>query len=67
LIRPELIRALMTDAAALLPPQLAALVRATAQIILQPIFDMASPHIVFDRIALSVTRPSWRGPMWRPA
>ena len=45
LIRPELIAALKRDAAALLAPQLAALVHATAQIILQPIFDLESPRI----------------------
>ena len=52
LIRPELIAALKRDAAALLAPQLAALVNATAQIILQPIFDLESPRIAFGRVAL---------------
>ena len=35
-----------------LAPQLAALVNATAQIILQPIFDLESPRIAFGRVAL---------------
>ena len=52
LIRPELIAALKQDADALLAPQLAALVKATAQIILQPIFDLESPRIAFGRVAL---------------
>ena len=53
LIRPELIAALKRDAGALLAPQLAALVNGTAQIILQPIFDLESPRIVFGRVALA--------------
>ena len=52
LIRPELIRGLKAAAAALLAPQLAGLVEVTAQIILQPIFDLEPPRIVFSRIAL---------------
>jgi 2-polyprenyl-6-methoxyphenol hydroxylase-like FAD-dependent oxidoreductase len=52
LIRPELIASLKRDAHALLAPQLAALVKATAQIILQPIFDLESPRLAFDRVAL---------------
>ena len=52
LIRAELIAALKRDAAAMLAPQLAALVNATAQIILQPIFDLESPRIAFGRVAL---------------
>ena len=52
LIRPELIAALKQDAARVLAPQLAALVNATAQIILQPIFDLESPRIAFGRVAL---------------
>jgi 2-polyprenyl-6-methoxyphenol hydroxylase-like FAD-dependent oxidoreductase len=53
LIRPELIAALKEDAAALLAPQLATLVNATAQIILQPIFEFESPRIAFGRVALA--------------
>ena len=52
LIRAELITALKRDAAAMLAPQLAALVNATVQIILQPIFDLESPRIAFGRVAL---------------
>jgi len=52
LLRPELLRALKQDAAARLAPQLAALVNATAQIILQPIFELESPRIAFGRVAL---------------
>ncbi|MEI8152683.1 MAG: FAD-dependent monooxygenase [Hyphomicrobiales bacterium] len=52
LIRPELIAALKHDAETLLAPQLAELVHATPQIILQPIFDLKSPRIAFGRVAL---------------
>jgi 2-polyprenyl-6-methoxyphenol hydroxylase-like FAD-dependent oxidoreductase len=52
LIRPELIAALKRDADSLLAPQLSALVNGTAQIILQPIFDLESPRIAFGRVAL---------------
>jgi len=52
LIRSELIAALKRDADALLAPQFAALVNGTAQIILQPIFDLESPRIAFGRFAL---------------
>lgn len=52
LIRGELIETLKHDANALLAPQASALVHATPQIILQPIFDLESPEIVFGRVAL---------------
>ena len=52
LMRPKLIAGIKRDAAALLPPQLAALVTGTAQIILQPIFDLESPQVAFGRVAL---------------
>jgi 2-polyprenyl-6-methoxyphenol hydroxylase-like FAD-dependent oxidoreductase len=52
LIRPELIAGIKRDAVALLAPQLAALVTGTAQIILQPIFDLESPKVAFGRVAL---------------
>jgi 2-polyprenyl-6-methoxyphenol hydroxylase-like FAD-dependent oxidoreductase len=52
LIRPELIETLKSDAQQLLAPQLASLVTATPQIILQPIFDLEAPRIAFDRVAL---------------
>jgi 2-polyprenyl-6-methoxyphenol hydroxylase-like FAD-dependent oxidoreductase len=51
LIRPELIAALRRDADECLAPQLAGLVKASAQIILQPIFDLESPRIAFGRVA----------------
>jgi 2-polyprenyl-6-methoxyphenol hydroxylase-like FAD-dependent oxidoreductase len=51
LIRREAIDTLKADADALLAPQLAALVHATAQIILQPIFDLESPAIAVGRVA----------------
>jgi len=47
LIRPELIAGIKRDAAALLAAQLTALVTGTAQIILQPIFDLESPQVAF--------------------
>jgi 2-polyprenyl-6-methoxyphenol hydroxylase-like FAD-dependent oxidoreductase len=52
LIRPELVAAIRHDADARLAPQLAALVHATSQIILQPIFDLESPRVAFERVAL---------------
>ncbi|MBX9825845.1 MAG: FAD-dependent monooxygenase [Xanthobacteraceae bacterium] len=52
LIRPELIAGIRRDAAALLAPQLAALVNGTAQIILQPIFDLEAPRVAAGRVAL---------------
>jgi 2-polyprenyl-6-methoxyphenol hydroxylase-like FAD-dependent oxidoreductase len=52
LIRPELLAAIKRDADELIAPQLAALVHGTAQIILQPIFDLESPRITFGRVAL---------------
>jgi 2-polyprenyl-6-methoxyphenol hydroxylase-like FAD-dependent oxidoreductase len=52
LIRPELIEAVRRNATATLAPPLAALVDATPQIILQPIFDLSPRRIAFDRIAL---------------
>lgn len=52
LIRPELIVAMRRDANERLAPQLAELIHATPQIILQPIFDLESPRIAFERVAL---------------
>jgi 2-polyprenyl-6-methoxyphenol hydroxylase-like FAD-dependent oxidoreductase len=52
LIRPALIAALRCDADERLAPQLATLVRVANQIILQPIFDLQSPRLAFDRVAL---------------
>jgi 2-polyprenyl-6-methoxyphenol hydroxylase-like FAD-dependent oxidoreductase len=52
LIRRELIERLRHDADKSLAPQLAGLVKATSQIILQPIFDLESPAVAFGRAAL---------------
>jgi 2-polyprenyl-6-methoxyphenol hydroxylase-like FAD-dependent oxidoreductase len=52
LIRPELIAGIRRDAAALLAPQLAALVTGATPIILQPIFDLEAPRVAFGRVAL---------------
>jgi 2-polyprenyl-6-methoxyphenol hydroxylase-like FAD-dependent oxidoreductase len=52
LIRRALIDTVKRDANASLAPQLRALVHATAQIILHPIFDLESPCIAFQRVAL---------------
>ncbi len=52
LIRPELVRALKVRAAATLAPSLALMITQTAQPLLQPIFDLESPAIVFGRVAL---------------
>jgi len=52
LIRPKVIEALKANADALLAPQIAALVTQTEQPILQPIFDLESPRIAFDRTVL---------------
>ncbi len=51
-IRAEAIEALKASARATLPPQLAALVAAAPRIILQPIFDLESPRLVFGRAVL---------------
>jgi 2-polyprenyl-6-methoxyphenol hydroxylase-like FAD-dependent oxidoreductase len=53
LIRPEVIREVKATAQAELAPQFAALVTGTPQPILQPIFDLESPRLVFGRVALS--------------
>jgi 2-polyprenyl-6-methoxyphenol hydroxylase-like FAD-dependent oxidoreductase len=53
LIRPEVIREVKASAQAELAPQLAALVTGTPLPILQPIFDLESPRLVFGRVALS--------------
>jgi 2-polyprenyl-6-methoxyphenol hydroxylase-like FAD-dependent oxidoreductase len=53
LIRPEVIREVKASAQAELAPQIAALVTGTPQPILQPIFDLETPRLVFGRVALS--------------
>jgi 2-polyprenyl-6-methoxyphenol hydroxylase-like FAD-dependent oxidoreductase len=52
LIRPEVIGDLKAHAQAELAPQVAALVTRSPQLILQPIFDLDSPRMVFARVAL---------------
>jgi 2-polyprenyl-6-methoxyphenol hydroxylase-like FAD-dependent oxidoreductase len=52
LIRPELISDLKEQAEARLAPQIAALVAQAPQPILQAIFDLDSPQIVFGRVVL---------------
>jgi 2-polyprenyl-6-methoxyphenol hydroxylase-like FAD-dependent oxidoreductase len=52
LIRPEFIRDLKASAESLLAPQMAAVVAQTEQPLLQAIFDLESPQLVFGRVAL---------------
>jgi 2-polyprenyl-6-methoxyphenol hydroxylase-like FAD-dependent oxidoreductase len=52
LIRPTLINDLKTKAEELLAPQIAALIARAEQPILQPIFDLESPRIAFERTVL---------------
>jgi 2-polyprenyl-6-methoxyphenol hydroxylase-like FAD-dependent oxidoreductase len=52
LIRPELLDEIKASADAELAPQLAALVTQAPQLIMQPIFDLESPRLVFGRVAL---------------
>ncbi len=52
LIRPELIRDLRAHADAVLAPQIAALVNNTPQPLVQAIYDLESPQLVFGRVAL---------------
>ena len=52
LIRPELIQRLKTRAKEILAPQVAALIHAAENMILQPIFDLASERMVFGRVVL---------------
>lgn len=52
LIRPEVIQDLRANAERLLAPQMAAVVTRTEQPLLQAIFDLESPQVVFGRIAL---------------
>jgi 2-polyprenyl-6-methoxyphenol hydroxylase-like FAD-dependent oxidoreductase len=52
LLRAELVAAMRAEAEAKLAPQFAELVRKTAQPILQPIFDLESPRLVFGRVAV---------------
>jgi 2-polyprenyl-6-methoxyphenol hydroxylase-like FAD-dependent oxidoreductase len=52
LIRPEVIGAFRQDAEDLLPPVWAEIVRATAELLFQPIGDLESPTMAIGRIAL---------------
>jgi 2-polyprenyl-6-methoxyphenol hydroxylase-like FAD-dependent oxidoreductase len=52
LLREEVIVAMRADAEAKLAPQFAEIVRRTAQPIVQPIFDLESPRMVFGRVAI---------------
>jgi 2-polyprenyl-6-methoxyphenol hydroxylase-like FAD-dependent oxidoreductase len=52
MIRPALINETKAQAATLLAPQIAALIAQAEQPILQPIFDLESPHIAFGRTVL---------------
>ena len=52
LIRPALVVAMRKAADCILAPQFAAVVRATLKPFLQPIYDIASPQMVFPRCAL---------------
>ena len=52
LIRAEVIDAMRTAAAKLVPPQFQEIVRLAAQPFLQPIYDLEAPHIAFGRVAI---------------
>ena len=52
LIQPKLVNALKSTARALFAPPVAAVVAGVKQPILQPIFDLESPRLVFGRVVL---------------
>lgn len=52
LIRPEPIAAMRAAAERLLAPQFREIVRLIAEPILQPIYDLESPHLAFGRVAI---------------
>jgi 2-polyprenyl-6-methoxyphenol hydroxylase-like FAD-dependent oxidoreductase len=52
LIRPEVVAEMRADAARLLAPQFAAIIQATKQPFLQPIYDLETPQMAFGRVAL---------------
>jgi 2-polyprenyl-6-methoxyphenol hydroxylase-like FAD-dependent oxidoreductase len=52
LVRPEFVAALKADAEALVAPALAAVVAASSRPLLQPIFDLESPRLVFGQVVL---------------
>ncbi len=52
LIRPEVLAAFRAEAKAILPPQFIALTEATPAPFFQPIFDLESPRVTAERVAL---------------
>jgi 2-polyprenyl-6-methoxyphenol hydroxylase-like FAD-dependent oxidoreductase len=52
LIRPEHVSAMRAAAERLLAPQFRAIVRLIEEPILQPIYDLQSPHLAFGRVAI---------------
>jgi 2-polyprenyl-6-methoxyphenol hydroxylase-like FAD-dependent oxidoreductase len=52
LIRPEHVTAMRAAAERLLAPQFRAIVRLMGEPILQPIYDLESPHLAFGRVAI---------------
>jgi 2-polyprenyl-6-methoxyphenol hydroxylase-like FAD-dependent oxidoreductase len=52
LIRPELIAEMKAQAAEQLAPALAEIIGRAAQVFFQPIYELASPRLVFGRVAL---------------
>jgi 2-polyprenyl-6-methoxyphenol hydroxylase-like FAD-dependent oxidoreductase len=52
LIRPEPVAAMRAAAERLLAPQFRAIVQLITEPILQPIYDLASPRLVFGRVAI---------------
>jgi 2-polyprenyl-6-methoxyphenol hydroxylase-like FAD-dependent oxidoreductase len=52
LIRPEFVCGLRASAGSLLAPQMAAVVAQTKQPLLQAVFDLESPQLIFGRVAL---------------
>ena len=52
LIRTELLDGACRDARALLAPQFAEVVEKTEALLFQPIYDLESPRLAFDRVAL---------------
>src|SRR5262245_52366038 len=67
LIRREVIEDLKASAERLLPAQMAAVVHRTQQPLLQAIFDLESPQVVFGRVASSAMLPSLPDRMSPPA
>ncbi len=53
LIRHEIVARMRAEADALLAPQVAEMVHLTSQPFFQPIYDVESPQLAFDRVALT--------------